>query len=138
MNHNKPLQQKITALMEERYRDPKAFETFAAELMHLGITRLTYDALKDDMSFYTTDAFIHSLKRTDLTDAQKQSPWTLGKRLNIDKLEKSIAALDAGKMPATEFHREIFAAGVIFCNVYLTLRKIYYMGCDGEYYLEQY
>ena len=138
MNPINQLQQQIADLMQERYRDPSTFESFASELMSLGITRLTYDAFKDEMAFYTPDKFIHTLIRTDLIDNQKHSPWTLGEKLNVTKLEKAIAELDAGKMPATEFHRQIFFAGVIFCNVYLNLRKIYYMGSDGEYYLEKY
>lgn len=138
MKSTQELQEKITPLMQERYRDPTAFETFAAELMSLGITRLTYDAMKDDMSFYTSNEFVHSLVRTDLTEDRKNTDWTLGKKLDTAKIEEAIAALDSGKMPASAFHREIFSAGVIFCYVYLTMRKIYYLGCDGEYYLEQY
>jgi len=47
---------------------------------------------------------------------------------NLNNIKKSLITIMA----------EIFAAGVNFCCVYLAHRKIFYMGQDGEYYLERY
>jgi uncharacterized protein YbcV (DUF1398 family) len=133
-----PLKTEITALMAERYVNPTPFETFASQLLGLGITRLTFDAIKNEMSFYTKDQFIHSLIRTDLIEAQKSKPWAPGENLEISRLENAIKQLDAGEMPSIEFHREMLAAGTVFCKIYLVPRRIYYMGQDGNYYLENY
>jgi len=132
------LQDKITNMVEQSYHDPKAFETFANDLLNLGITRLNLDTFNDEMSFYTSNLFVHKLIRMDLKEAKKNKPWTLGKMLEVDKLENAIKELDCGKMSVPEFHREMFSAGVIFCVVYLTFRKIYYMSQDGLFYLENY
>lgn len=138
MNNIAILQNKITTLVENSYRDPKSFETFSNDLLNLGIIRFNFDAIKDEMSFYTNTQFVHSLIRTDLKEAQQKNVWILGETLDINALEADIKALDDGKISTAEFHQKMFSAGVIFCNVYLTLRKIYYMGQDARFYLENY
>ena len=45
---------------------------------------------------------------------------------------------DARAIDAAQFHFELFAAGVVSCSMFLKQSKIYYMGCDGQYYLEKY
>jgi len=132
------IKNQIDALVQEKYINPAAFDTFASELLNLGIERLTFDNIKDEMSFYTKNKFVHSLIRTDLKEAQKKTHWKLGDKFDISKLECALKQLDEGKLSVPEFHREIFAAGVVFCNVYLTSRKVYYMALDGDYYLENY
>lgn len=138
MNSLNEMISSIETIMSERYRDPSSFESFAKELMQVGITRLSFDTLKNELGFYTKNKFIHSLLRSDLLKAQEQAAWHLGDALHSKKLEEAIKKLDAGDMNAVEFHQEIAAAGVVYCNVYLTHRKIYYMGQDGQYYLESY
>jgi uncharacterized protein YbcV (DUF1398 family) len=128
----------IERIMVERYRDPSNFEAFSAQLMGLDIERLVFDALRNEMSFYTKNQFVCALDRLDVLEAQANNPWQLGDYLDVHALEKAINKLDSGTMTPIDFHREIFLAGVVQCHVYLMLRKIFYMGHDGQYYLEKY
>lgn len=138
MNTMKDTNLAIAALVNAQFANPTGFETFTTQLIALGVSRFNFDALENEMHFYTNDEFIYSLKRADLIDAQKNTHWIAGDTLNTPELENAIKMLDEGKISAVEFHRIMFLAGVVFCCVYLTPRKIYYLGQDGQHYIENY
>ncbi len=114
------------------------FEEYAANLVKIGVVRMTFDAIKNEAQFYTTNQLVHGLFRDQLVVEQVKNPWHLGTRLDGEALESAIAALDSRKIDSIEFHRKIYAAGVVFCHVFFLSRKIYYIGIDGAYYLENY
>lgn len=128
----------IDHLIAKAYENPITFETFAVKLTELGIDRLAMDGIRDEMSFYSKDKFVHSLIRMDLQQDRAKTNWVLGKVVNLSKLENAIKQIDEKKISTVEFHRMIFAAGIIFCHVYLACNKIFYLGHDGQCYLESY
>lgn len=138
MTQTSNLKAKIDSIIQKRYRDPKDYESFANDLIDLGITRFYFDVYKNDMSFYTRDEFVHSLEREDIKKARQHEIWVFGERLDTPKLKNAIGELDAGKLAIPDFHRELCEEGVVFVKAYLELRKIYYLGKDAAFYLEEY
>jgi len=138
MKNLEQLKAKISVIMDERIRNPINFEAFAAQMLELGVTRLSFDALKNEMQFYTKDHYVIASSMTHLIEAKSKDNWILGDNLDTAFLEKSIQELDAGNISAIEFHRRIYSAAVVYVNVYLIPRRIYYMGLDGQHYLEKY
>jgi len=132
------IKQAVTKLLDARMKDPTMFETFSRELLDLGVDRLVYDAIRNDMTFYGGGRFICSLVRSDLESDMQRAPWSLGKEFNSMQVQKAIQQLDSGAIEPVQFHREIFSAGVVMCCVYLVQRKIYYLGSDAQHFIEQY
>lgn len=130
------MQRKIDAMLKAEYENPQ-FESFVTELMELGIHHVTWDAFKNEMSFYTDRNFVHTSERLDLKGAGCES-WPVAKELDLGHVEKAIHLLDTKKISSIEFHKELSIAGVVFAILYMRKRKIYYMGLDGKYYLESY
>ena len=105
------LSKQLDELMDHRFKNLGPFEDFAAQLTKLGVVRFTFDALTNQMLFYTNDQVVHTHTRQELVQSQAEASWTLGKALNIAALEKTILDLDEGRIDAIEFHREMHAAG---------------------------
>jgi len=140
MKNSKDLKTTLASILDERMKstDATAFEAFSEQLLDLGIERFNFDALTDEMTFYTKDRFVCSLVRSDVKQARETGEWKLGNSFNRVSTERAIAELDAGRLSGIEFHREIFSSGVVMCQVFLACRKIYYVGLNAQHYLEEY
>lgn len=138
MKNLKDSKAEILNILNEQRRNPADFLGFTNSLIELGIVRFGLDSFNNQMSFYSKSDLVHEVVRSELEENKAKSPWVLGDTLNSSALQKALSEFDAGRMSPIDFHREIFSAGVVYCQVYLIHRKIYYMGQDGQFYLEQY
>lgn len=127
----------LEKILENHYNNPQDFEKFISDIATLGVRRITYDALLNVMSFYSLDDFMWSTIRKDIQKGIKQQSWQLGKKLDKKLLEKALHAIDSGKIDAVSFHREIFYAGVVSVALYIEAKVIYYLGIDGDLYIEK-
>lgn len=132
------IKSKITAMINERYFERKSFEEFAAVVMEMGIVRISFEAFSNELHFFSNDTYVHSIVRTDLVESMVKDAWTLGKALDKPRVEKALQELDARQLTSINFHRELFSAGVVSCQVFLLPKMAYYMGQDGSFYLEKY
>lgn len=136
--HLTDVQNKIKKLCENRYRSPDDFIEFADKLMSLGVVRQTYDVLEDDLIFYSKNAMIYHLKSSEIDKSIPKNPSAIGESLDLNRLKKSIDNIDTKQTSAVQFHQELARSGVVYVNVYLKQRKIYYLSQDGQYFLETY
>ena len=131
------ISEQIQFLIDEQYRDPN-FTRFSSNLRELGIIYFIFNTMTNNLSFYTSEGFLHSSFQKNIADIQTKEDWTLGSYLDKKSLEKAIAEIESGAMDSVTFHRMAHAAGVIMSIVYLLPQKIYYFGQDGEFYIENY
>jgi|HubBroStandDraft_6_1064221.scaffolds.fasta_scaffold540252_1 uncharacterized protein YbcV (DUF1398 family) len=138
MEINSSLKRTIEELMDDHYSNPGSFDRFLEQMLAIGITRLAFDALTIETHFYTEQEYIYSLKMKDLVHAQAKESWTMGSDFNSPLVLKAIQAYDAQKIDAIQFHKDIFAAGVVYGTVFLKTGKILYLGSDGQSFLEEF
>lgn len=131
-------EENLENILNRHYQEPQSFEEFRRELLELGIIRINYDAISNEMSFFNQDALVWVTERTDIGTSKKSKSWILGKKLDIHSVEKSLHAIDNGQTDPVSFHHELFSAGVVFVVVYLEQRINYYLGIDGETFIERY
>ena len=129
---------KLEALFNDCYTNALSFELAVQEVLALGIVRLEFDWITHEARFYTPKTLVHSMMVQQLIADQKKRQWSLGAMLDSSRIEKSLLDFDAKVIDSTQFHFELSAAGVVSCSMFLEQSKIYYMGCDGQYYLEKY
>lgn len=138
MKSKNEIQASVINIMKQRYENPTSFEqVFAPQMLELGISRLVFDAFTNDMHFYTKTDFICSF-HVDFEKDHQTPYWIQGKSFCISDVKNTIEKFDSGQISWIQFHKEIFEAGVVSCLVYFDIKKIYYMGKDGNYYLENY
>ncbi|MBS0357808.1 MAG: hypothetical protein JSS53_00845 [Proteobacteria bacterium] len=114
------------------------FEQMAAELAAMGVMRQHYDCITNELSFYSKEQLIFSGRFEGLERTKENGPWVLGESLDVKALEAAIKQFDQREIPTIKFHQKMFAAGVVFCLVFLQKKNIYYFDQYGEYYLENY
>lgn len=129
---------KLEHILNKHYETPQLFEEFCRELLDLGIIRFTYDAVSNEMSFYNHNALVWSTKRNDIEQSKNAESWIVGKYLDKDRVERAINAIDNANTDPVSFHRELFNAGVISVILYIVQRINYYLGVDGEVFIERY
>lgn len=130
--------QAIDSMMDARYEQPGSFDLFTNNLLNLGITRFHFDAMTDQTHFYNEQQLVHSILRKDLRKARSKEHWQASAHLHASKVREALCQFDNDEISPVQFHKELLAAGVVFCNVFLHARKIYYCGNDGDYFLENY
>lgn len=129
----------ITKLCQERCLNSGSFDEFTARLSDIGIVRQTYDVIKNELLFYSNNQHLLTLAMSEVDTSSDIYPFPIGDALNLDAVKKAIMAFDAGIISsATQFHKEIALAGIIYVSVHLVPRKIYYLSQDAQYYLESY
>lgn len=129
----------ITELCKERCLNPGPFEEFTARLSDFGVVRQTYDVIKNELLFYSKNQHLLTLAISDIDKLSDIYPFSIGVVLNLDAVKKAIMEFDAGIISsATEFHKELALAGIVYVSVHLVPRKIYYLSQDAQYYLESY
>jgi hypothetical protein len=137
--HQEFIVDKIRALTEARCNHPERFDDFTNELLKLQCTRQTYDVLLDELSFYSAHQLITRFPATEIPGYDCSRPFDVAETFDLEHLKKSIQDFDQGRIKhSAKFHEHIAKAGVVYVSVHLIPRKIYYLGQNGQHYLEQY
>lgn len=128
----------IINIVEERCLSPGPFEEFTARLLELQVIRQTYDVVRDELFFYSTDQLLLQLPLTNVKSYSRSQSFVIAEKFNVSMLEKAIEDFDAGKIRASDFHRQLALSGIVYVSVHIPVRKIYYLSEDGQYYLESF
>lgn len=130
--------EQIYKIVEERCIHPGPFEEFIARLTDLQVTRQTYDVVRDELLFYSSDQLLLQLHAIDLKGYSHEEPFVIAEEYNQELLETSLHAIDSGKISVVEFHKQLGLAGIVYVSVHIPTRKIYYLSQDGLFYLESF
>ncbi len=125
----------IQSFLDTQYRDLN-FEKFCSNLKGVGVSYFVFNAMTNDLSFFSKNQYICSCFRYDIAKEMKHDWPSLAEELHAIELEKAITQVDSQQIDSVTFHRLAQAAGVISCTIFLEARKIYYFGLNGDFYLE--
>jgi uncharacterized protein YbcV (DUF1398 family) len=129
----------VKQLCYDRYYNPSDFTVFANALLSHGIVRYSFDLLDNEFYFYSKDTLLYRLALEEIDDASNDNDaFEFANALDSTKLQAVIQAFDAHTITLPEFHHELASLGVVYVCMYLELKKVYYMGQDAQYHLENY
>lgn len=114
------------------------FMDYCERLDDLGVVRFYFDACTNTLNFFSTKERVHSMVVTELSEACTREKWRKGAELDEEKLAECITLFDEKAISTIEFHRQLYAAGVVFAQVFLAPRKIFYFDEVGQFFLEEF
>lgn len=129
---------KIKTICIERAKNSVDFIEFTNQLISLGVVRQTYDVLSDYLYFYSKDALLTKFPMSEICSFKIERKLIVGDQLDIDKLRSAIDSIDKNEVSASEFHLEIAKAGIVYVDVNLDNRIIYYLSQNSSHYIENY
>lgn len=130
------IQDEIKRLCMERYKNPGDFTEFVENLKSLGVARQCYDVLSNNLIFYNDESLICHFVVEDIDPEIERKSFTIGNVLNVKQLQKAIDHFDNHQLSVFEFHQEVAASGIVYVSVFLNQHKIYYIGQDGNHFIE--
>lgn len=63
--------------------------------------------------------------------------YQIARQFDVEKVKEAIAATDSQKLKPHQFYQQISPAGVAHCRLFVRSNRLFYIGLDGDYYLEQ-
>ena len=128
----------IISLVEERSLHPGPFEEFTARLSDLQVVRQTYDVVRDELLFYSSDRLLLQINAADVKGYIRSQPFVVAEKFNSSMLETAIADIDSGKISVADFHRQMALSGIVYISVHIPVRTIHYLSQDGQLYIESF
>lgn len=132
------VQNDIKDLCIERYKNPGDFNKFAETLKSLGVQRQTYDVVSNSLFFYSNQEMICSFPVEEIDQKIEKKTFHIGDRLETKRLKQAIQNFDNNQLSVLDFHQEVAASGVVYVSVFLNQDRIYYIGQDGNHFIELY
>ncbi len=114
------------------FEDKITFPQVVQKLAAIGVERYVADLIRLHRTTYNTnnETYVESLPLKDAPAVPSS--------FNQSGVRVAIAAIQQGKINYTEFLRQMMKAGCCRYEVYITGKKVMYLGRDGEHHIENF
>jgi uncharacterized protein YbcV (DUF1398 family) len=120
----------IEDAMRKRLDGGLSFEQFIDQAVKAGALYLSHVHHENACNFHSAETYF-SFKLPYETQA------AISPSLDIAALKKAIEALDEERITPEQFHEEKALAGVSVTHLFFKDNRVFYLGLNGEFYLEE-